>query len=81
MSDELQNGHCRKVETRLVLRFACAIFRQEIVGLLFLVHKAERATYFACTLEVIEVTTFEAILNCSTRSVMPWRCAIHWKSV
>lgn len=40
-----------------------------------------RKTYFAFTLAVIEVTTSEAMLNWATRSVMPWRCAIHWKSV
>ena len=42
-------------------------------------HDAPR--YLARTVEVTESTTIEAIANCGCRSVMPWRRAIHAKSV
>ena len=37
--------------------------------------------YFAFTLDVMEVITLDAILNCSLRSPIPWRRAIQSKSV
>lgn len=37
--------------------------------------------YFRATLPVIDAMTSDAILNCASRLVMPWRRAIHWKSV
>ena len=40
----------------------------------------ERKTYFV-TLDRIDVTTEEAILNCASRSLIPWRWAIQVKSV
>ena len=40
----------------------------------------ERKAYFV-TLDRIDVTTEEAILNCASRSLIPWRWAIQAKSV
>ena len=41
----------------------------------------ERGEPLPATLEVIEAITSEAILNCASLSVMPWRRAIQAKSV
>ena len=37
--------------------------------------------YFGCTLEAMDAITLVAILNASSRSLMPWRWAIQLKSV
>jgi hypothetical protein len=37
--------------------------------------------YLLVTLDVIEAITSDAILNCASRSAMPWRRAIQAKSV